>query len=101
MKTPLAFFGLAGESCFNRPELERADRELAKKEICHWIEIFEGGHSMDGGKKTLALRKLRQVAEWLQDTPGAEKARALAAVLEKDPDLDSLREMPEFQDLLD
>lgn len=40
----IAVFGIAGKTCFNHPELLRADKYLAKKKIAHWVEIFPGGH---------------------------------------------------------
>ena len=43
-KVPFPFFGTAGVTDFNYPELRRVDRELDDRRAAHRVVIFEGGH---------------------------------------------------------
>lgn len=43
-KSPLALFLLVGNQDFNLFEFTRAQKELDKKGVCHWLEEWDGDH---------------------------------------------------------
>lgn len=43
-KVPFLFFGTAGETDFNYPELRRVDRDLDDRRAAHRVVVFDGGH---------------------------------------------------------